>query len=296
MSTMTAIPSGVQLKQILYLTDFSRPSEAALPFVIRIARSHGSVVHALHVLLAPLEQYPEPMKADQKIAEEEMKRVAAKLAGVAHDTRIAPAVRLWDVIEESIRDHNVDLIVAGTHGRTGPERLFLGSAAEEIFRRSPVPVMTVGPNVKPGAVRAGLLERILFATDFAPYSTAALPYAIALAKENRARLLLMHVLPKRRESSNGHDGKRELSVAESFHELHEMLPGDLQLPNPPDFAVEFGRPADAIVAAADQRGAGAIVLGIRNAAEHLSAATHLEGGTAHKVVVHASCPVVTIRS
>lgn len=295
MSTMTALPRSVQLRQILYLTDFSRPSEAALSFVIKIARSHASTVHALHVLLPPLNGYPESMKADQKIAEAEMKRVGAKLVGVAHETKIAPAADLWQVIQNAISENNVDLIVVGTHGRTGPERLFLGSAAEEIFRRSPVPVMTVGPHVKTGASRAGCLERILFATDFAPHSAAALPYAIALAKENRARLLLLHVLPKRRESGDGHGGKRELSVAESFHELHDMLPGDLSLPHPPDFAVEFGRPADAILAAADQRSAGVIVLGIRNAEEHLTAATHLEGGTAHKLVVHAPCPVVTVR-
>jgi nucleotide-binding universal stress UspA family protein len=295
MVTMTASPSSVQLKQILYLTDFSKPSEAALPFVTGIARSHGSTVHALHVLLAPIEEYPESMKADRRIAEAEMKRVEAKLAGVLHDTRIEPAMNLWPAIEQAISRDNVDLIVVGTHGRTGPERFFLGSAAVEIFRRSPVPVMTVGPDVKPGTVREGALDRILFATDFAPHSAAALPYAIALAKENHARLLLLHALPKRREAGNGGSGKHERSAAEAFHELHGMVPSDLALPHPPDFAVEFGRPADAILAAAGQRGACVIVLGLRNVGDHLAAATHFEGSTAHKVVIHAPCPVVTVR-
>jgi nucleotide-binding universal stress UspA family protein len=294
---MTAAPSSVQLKQILFLTDFSRPSEAALPFALNIARSHGSTVHALHVLVGPLEEYPESRVADRQIAEGEMKRVAAKLAGVMHEMNIATAAGLWPPIEKAIQQCNIDLVVVGTHGRTGPERLFLGSAAEEIFRRSPVPVMTVGPDVKPGKAREGALDRILFATDFAPDSGTALPYAIALAKENRSRLLLLHVLPKRREMADGdgHGSKPHLSVAEAFHELHEMVPSDLALPQPPDFAVEFGKPADAILAAAGQRNACVIVLGIRNAEKHLAAATHLEGGTAHKVVVHAPCPVLTVR-
>ncbi|MDE3109038.1 MAG: universal stress protein [Acidobacteriota bacterium] len=294
MATMMAIPRSVQLKHILYLTDFSRAAESALPFAIGIARAHGSTLHALHVLLAPIQNYPEPVKAGRKFAEGEMKRVEAKLSGVIHETKIAPAINLWQVIDEAIRGHTIDLIVVGTRGRTGPERLCLGSAAEEIFRRSPVPVMTVGPDVK-RAEREGQLDRILFATDFTPHSVAALPYAIALSAENRTRLLLVHVLPKRRESGNGRGERREMSVAESFHELHEMVPSDLPLSQSADFAVEFGRPADAIVAAAGRRKASLIVLGIRNAEGHLEAATHLEGGIAHKIVIHAPCPVVTVR-
>jgi nucleotide-binding universal stress UspA family protein len=295
MDIMTAIPQGVQLKQILYLTDFSRPSEAALPFALGIARSHGSTLHALHIVTA-LESYPESMKADRELAETEMKRVEATLGSVAHDTTIAHEVELWPAIERAIQQNGIDLIVVGTHGRTGAERLLLGSAAEEIFRRSPVPVMTVGPGTKPGTERDGILDRILFATDFTPRSASALPYAIALAKENNARLLLVHALPKRRESGDGNGKKGEISAAEAFHQLHEMLPSDLALPHPPDFAVEFGRPPDAILAAAGQRGACVIVLGVRDASGHLGAATHLDRATAHKVVARAPCPVLTVRA
>lgn len=295
MDSVTAVPNGVKLKQILYLTDFSEASEAALPFALGIARSHGSTLHALHVLTTPLESYPESLRADRELAEAEMKRLEPKLASVAHDTTIAHALDLWPAFEKSIAEHGIDLVVVGTHGRTGAERLLLGSSAEQIFRRSPVPVMTVGPNVKPGAVKEGVLDRILFPTDFSPASVPALPFAIALAKENDARLLLLHALPKRRETGDGNGTKRELTVAEAFHHLHEILPTNLALPHPPDFAVEFGRPADAILAAAGQRGACVIVMGVRGASGHLTAATHLDRATAHKVVAHAPCPVLTVR-
>jgi len=296
MNTMTAVPQSVQLKQILYLTDFSRPSEAALPFAVGIARSHGSTVHAVHVLTTPIESYPESLKADREIAEAEMTRVAAQLRGVPHDTRVLLELDFWSGFERAIKEQGIDLVVVGTHGRTGAERLLLGSAAEQIFRRAPVPVMTVGPDVKPEPA-GGELDRVLFATDFSPNSAAALPFAIALAKENHGRLLLLHALRKRREAveSNG-GGKHELSVAEAFHQLHEMLPSDLTLPQPPDFAVEFGRPADAILSAAGKRGACMIVLGVRGAEGHRVAATHFEGATAHKVVAHARCPVLTVRA
>jgi len=296
MKSMTAIPNSVQLKQILYLTDFSRPSEAALPFAFEIARSHGSTVHVVHVLTSALQSYPESLKADREIAEAEMKRVEARLNGVVHDTRVIQSVDLWSGFEQAITQQGIDLVVVETHGRTGAERLLLGSAAEQIFRLSPVPVMTVGPDVPPERAAVGALDRILFATDFSPTSAAALPFAVELAKMNRSRLLLLHALPKRREIGNGNGNKGQLSVAEAFHQLHEMLPGGLTLPEAPDFVVEFGRPADAILAAAEARGPSVIILGIRGAEAHLGAATHLERPTAHKVVVHSPCPVLTVRA
>jgi len=293
---MATVPSSVQLKQILYLTDFSRASEAALTFALGIARVHGATIHALHVVTTPLETYPDSLKADREIAEAEMRQVDARLRGVAHDASVTHALDLFSGFERAIAEHGIDLVVIGTHGRTGAERLLLGSAAEEIFRRSPVPTMTVGPNAKREPADNGILDRILFATDLSPCSAAALPFAIALAKENHSRLLLLHALPKRRETGNGNGSKRELSVAEAFHQLHEMMPGSLTLPQSPDFAVEFGRPGDAILAAAEQRGACVIILGIRGAEGHLGVAAHLDRATAHKVVAHAPCPVLTVRA
>jgi nucleotide-binding universal stress UspA family protein len=63
----------------------------------------------------------------------------------------------------------------------------------------------------------------------------------------------------------------------------------------PEVTVEFGDPADRIVEAAKQRGADVIVIGVRSAAGHLGAATHLQRAIAHKIVAHAPCPVLTVR-
>ena len=69
----------------------------------------------------------------------------------------------------------VDLLVLGTHGRTGAQKYRLGSIAEEIFRRSPVPVLTIGPEVYGGHINAARFCRVLFATDFEAESDAAVP-------------------------------------------------------------------------------------------------------------------------
>ena len=83
---MTMIREGIEkriqkgaritLKNILYLTDFSEYSEAALPFALALARNYGACVHALHVLTPVIPQgCPEAVEADEKLAADEMKMV-----------------------------------------------------------------------------------------------------------------------------------------------------------------------------------------------------------------------------
>ncbi|MFZ3215626.1 MAG: universal stress protein [Candidatus Acidiferrales bacterium] len=295
----------IKLQNILFLTDFSEPSEAALPFAISIARKHGAKVHALHVAIPDDYIYAKTAAAGMlKEAEEErvrgeMQRVESQLAGVAYETSLEWGAGVWPTVERSIREDAIDLVVLGTHGRTGAQKFMLGSIAEEIFRRSPVPVLTIGPGVRGGAHNGASFHRVLFATDFSPEAEAAAPYAFALAQQNQARLLLLLVLrrPERRsEEENENDCRLvELSVAEALHRMYEMVPQDAMFTTPPEAAVDFGEPAERILATAKQRGADLIVLGVRGAAGRMGAATHLERATAHKVVAHATCPVLTVR-
>jgi nucleotide-binding universal stress UspA family protein len=198
-------------------------------------------------------------------------------------------------VQQAIAEHAVDLVVLGTHGRTGAEKFLLGSVAEEIFRLSPVPVLTIGPGVQNGAHSGGRFHRVLFATDFSADSVAAAPYAVSLAHEDHAHLVVLHVMRHPEARNRKEESRFELSVAEAIHQLYETLPKDLELFYPPEAAVEYGEAADRIITAAQQRRADLIVLGVRDAAGHIGAATHLGHTTAHKVVAHAQCPVLTVR-
>ena len=201
---------------------------------------------------------------------------------------------MWECAAQVIKQHSIDLIVLGTHGRTGAEKLLLGSVAEEIFRRSHVPVLTIGPGVRSGTPNGGRVTRVFFATDFTPASAAAAAYAVSLADEHRARLVLLHVM---RNSEARSDDKRrpELSVAEAIQRLYDCVGKNAEINGPPEVIVEFGDPAERVVAAARQRRADLIVLGVREGEGRIGAATHLGRGTAHKVVAHAPCPVLTVR-
>ncbi|MGA8982302.1 MAG: universal stress protein [Candidatus Acidiferrales bacterium] len=297
----TETKAAVKVKNILYLTDFSEPSEAALPFATTLGRGYGAKVHALHLLLPAAYTYTTPglttlaIEAEEENAQAEMQKVESRLAGLEHRTLVERGIEIWPSVQRAVEDDDVDLIVLGTHGRTGAEKLLLGSVAEEIFRRSPVPVLTIGPGVRSSVHTGGRFRRVLFATDFTPESLAGAPYAVTFAQENQARLLLLLVMRKPGSANEGDKHLFDMTVAEAMHRLYEIVPKDARLDLPPEVAVEYGEPAERIVEFAKQRGADLIVMGVRSAAGRIGAATHLERAIAHKVVAHAPCPVLTVR-
>ena len=316
--------TGISIRNILFLTDFSEPSEVALPFATSIARGYGSRVYALHVFTPGPDVCGAPAKlaiAAIETGEQTAKaRIDSQLTGLEHETIVDWSIDLWDAVQKTIKEKHIDLIVMGTHGRTGADKFLMGSVAEEIFRRSPVPVLTIGPDVRSSVHTGGRFHRVLFPTDFTDASLAAAPYAISLAQENNARLVLLHVMrtPELRNGNgrneyrrdenkaHGNEGRGnerrdnnqrrfELSVAEAIHQLYETVPKDADLHFPPESLVEYGDPADRILALAKDRLSDLIVLGVRDATGHLGPATHLARATAHKVVAHALCPVLTVR-
>jgi nucleotide-binding universal stress UspA family protein len=298
MTTMQA-NKRITLKNILFLTDFSDSSAAAIPFATSIARAYGSVVHALHVLQPSPYTYMTPEVAatlldDQEDqAKAEMQRVEAELMGLPCETSIERGGGVWPVLSHVLKEGEVDLIVLGTHGRTGAQKLVLGSSAEEVFRRAPVPVLTIGPAVKNGAHSGGKFRCVLFATDFNAVSSFAAPYAISLAQENQARLILLHVLPTPKPGKAAKP--RELSVAETLHRLEKLVPPDAELWCRLEPTVEHGEPGREILATANRCGADLIVLGVRGMDTLTSVATRMERAIAYDVVAHAPCPVLTVR-
>jgi nucleotide-binding universal stress UspA family protein len=300
--TMVADSSKIILKNILFLTDFSKASEAALPYAAAIARNYGAKVYALNVFVPALYSYTTPeltaaaIQAEEDSARLAMNRVESSLSGLASEAIVERGLDLWPAVDREIKQHGIDLIVLGTRGRTGAKKLLLGSVAEEIFRRSPIPVLTIGPGVCSTVKTGGQFQRVLFATDFSDVSVCAAPYALTLAQENRARLLLLHVMPKRYSRDDKAERRFELSVAEALHKLYDVVPKDAEFYMPPEAAVEYGEPGERIVAAAEERRADLIVLGLHCGTNHIGAATHLERATAHRVVARAVCPVLTVRS
>jgi nucleotide-binding universal stress UspA family protein len=294
-----SVSKRIALKNILFLTDFSEPSAVALPYAAMIARAYGAKVTALHVVVPSAYTYMTPemsatlLDAQDDAARTEMGRVEAEFAGLPREAIIERDIGVWPVLTKLLQEREVDLIVLGTHGRTGLKKVIFGSTAEEVFRRTTVPVLTVGPAVRRPARSGAQFQCVLFATDFNSVSNVAASYAMSLAQENQSRLLLLHVLPSPKLGKSNRSV--DLSVAEALHRLQDVLPRDAELWCRPEPVVEHGKPDAQILATAERRGADLIVLGVRGMERLAELAARADRAITYEVIAHASCPVLTLR-
>jgi nucleotide-binding universal stress UspA family protein len=293
----TATKTRIALKNILFATDFSPAAESALPYVLGLARQYGATVHGLHVrypatypMVGP-EAMPQIIEAAEEQALLDSQQMHEMLASVPHDVLITEG-DLWPMIESMLQKQPIDIIVIGTHGRTGFGRAVLGSIAEEIFRKAPCAVLTVGPHISKDTERRLEMKQILYATDFSPESLAALPYAFSMAQEHQAKLTILNVVEAAQVGDLVHP---ELYNESTIRQLKKLVPEDVERWCEPQFKVSRGPAAEAILETAIAIGADLIVLGVRGAEKGLGVATHLLRPTAHRVVAQAECPVLTVR-
>lgn len=282
-------PTRLALKKVLFATDFSPVSEAALPFAVAVARRFESSIQAVHVL-SPGELQPMPdaapivMESAFIRAEQEMGNLLCSDAfqGVPHDGRVCRGVEIWTEIEALIESEKIDLVVLGTHGREGLKQIVLGSVAETIFRTAPCPVLVVGPKVvqKP---TLPVFRDLLFATDLSPASLRALPFVHGFAEENQADVIVLHV-----SQEKVRDRREQALASESLGKwMRELIP-----PKPHvEYEVQFGAPAENILKLAADRQCDLIMLGAHHASNF---ASHLPGAVAHRIVSEALCPVLTV--
>jgi nucleotide-binding universal stress UspA family protein len=295
-NAVTLEARAVELKKILFATDFSSYSNAALPYAVALTRQYGAKLYAAHVVSTDAYMFatPETWPALAECQDERQHAACARLEGSLRGTphQVVSAVGdIADVIFRLVHDNDIDLIVLGTHGRSGLPKLFMGSVAEKIFRQASCPVLTVGPNVCPKQNSALDVHRIVFATDFSDESMAAAPYAFSLAQKHNSHLTLLHVL----EHPQGATVDFEPNLDFAIRRMQELILGDSDVWFRSDCAVEFGRSEDEIARFASEHGADLIVLGIRAASGPLTTVTHLAHSKAQYIVAHATCPVLTVR-
>ena len=289
----------VMLNNVLFATDFSPSSLAALPYAEAIARRYGAKLYIAHVIpseayiLVPPDKRDTALRQAQAYGEERLGALMqyAHFPDVPHEVLLDHG-DVWPILSEIVAKHDIDLIVIGTHGRRGIQKVLLGSVAEEIFRLATRPVLTVGPGAG-GAARTDIkLERILYPTDFSKESVRALDYAASLAEEYQASLLMLHVTQKISEEPV----QARIKEIDFFRE-HLPLPALIGGHAAPEFLVRFGSPAECILEVAGERQADLIVLGVRSRRGLVARILpHLPGPTAFAVVAEARCPVLTVRS
>lgn len=294
---VTKAPTHVELRNILYATDFSPVAEIAAGYAAELARRYGSKILAVHV--RPLQSYgmapPESWAALNEATQLEAREQVAHLDGLFRDVdhqSIVSEGGVRDVLSNFIEERGIDLVVLGTHGREGLGKLFVGSVTESMLRRAPCPALTIGPHVVVEPQRATAMKRILFATDFSAAAQAAAPYAISLAQENQAHLDLLHVVENRKV---GELVDTPELIPGTVARMRGLLPSDAELWCEPAFLVEAGQPAEQVLKTARERNADAMVIGVRHVKGELVATDRLPWATAHKIIIGAHCPVLTVR-
>ena len=302
--------SVFSVRNVLFATDFSATSEAALPYATAICRRFQSTLHMVHVLSdagllmmtggVDYVSMGTIFEDAQNEAKEKLEHIATHFETIPHRNYVRHGA-VWNNLAAIVEANGIDLIVVGTHGRTGLGKLLLGSVAEDILRHAPCPVLTVGPKVSGRAKLPSFQNRdrdlapveldirqILVATNFANVAARLVRDAAWLADEFHARLILMHVMEDYTRL-----GSKPGPIEENLQKLHELLPKHPDLQYIPETLLEFGRAPERILKAAEERHADMLLLGARAYSE--VGTTHLPS-TAHHVIAHAHCPVLTIRA
>lgn len=298
------------LRRVLFATDFSECAARAEEYAGFLATACAADLDIVHVLefhpgLDP--DYPvNSLYLDQ--LRKESGRQLEELVGRArrqglrtqsHQVAGIPSER----INERARESGADLVVLGTHGRTGLEHILLGSTAERVVKGAPCPVLTVrlarrkerpgeaGPAAAPPRV-----QRILLPVDFSDCSQEAFEYGVQVAKQFGARVTILHVLEPVSyglDFTLSHASEEHTRRARLESRLAELTALFTAQGLQASHALRGGMPADSILESAPPDACDLIVMGThgRRGFSHL-----VSGSVAEAVLRRAGCPVLTVKS
>jgi nucleotide-binding universal stress UspA family protein len=194
----------IQLRRILFPTDFSASADRAFDLALLLAQEFGADLHMFHAVVLheedphnPAHHFPDPGSIHrrlERLADSAMSRLAA--GRPATEARIqqvkSRGIAAAPTILEYANEWDADLIVMGTEGRRGPSHLLLGSVAEEVGSHAQCAVLTVRGGEPPEPL--GAVERILVPIDFSEHSRRSLLVAKELAARYGAELQVLHVV------------------------------------------------------------------------------------------------------
>ncbi|MEZ5294616.1 MAG: universal stress protein [Vicinamibacterales bacterium] len=292
--------------RVLYPTDLSEASLAAAPYASAIARWYEGRLTVLHVVPtlepqifvggggAPATVVP-PVPIDDVRRAMHAAVPADLVAGldVGFEVRDgAPAA----AIAAFARQDGATLIVMGTHGRSGFDRLIGGSITEKVLRRAPCPVLTIPPHAAARPAGASF-SRVLCAVDFSPASERAMALGLDLARQSQGTAAVAHViewLPDEEIRAHAHYNVAEYRAHvqdEAQQRLHALLGDESRAWCEIDEVVRVGRAHRELLRLAAERDCDLIAVGAQG---HGALGQAIFGSTTPQVVRGASCPVLVV--
>ncbi len=300
------------LDNVLLPTDFSACADHALSHAVEMADRFGARLHLLHVVneLDPdwygiTDAQQRAVKLREQIrteAQERLQELAPEKDLYDFETTVSLQLSfdVADSIHEYVQEREVDLVVMGTHGRKGLDRLMLGNVANKIVRHAPCPVMTVREEVPWTEEDEDVsYQDVLAPIDFSDYSKDALSTAKTFASTYQARLHLLFVAEKRTVPTFSDTGLPGLGVVEMDPEIVENAERALKQLNEnvegPEvksaYHVREGDVSKDVVDFAETHGVDLIVMATRGLT---GMSRFLLGSNTERIVRVAPCPVLTI--
>lgn len=293
----------IAIERILCPVDFSKFSVWAFDYASSLAHHFRAKLFAQNVV--ELEQYPSVDFAVSADAYDEfcstmLSQGEARLRAFIQCHRryevdaeyVASTGRAADCILSFAKHHSIDLIVMGTHGYRGFERLMLGSVTERVLRMAPCSVLVV-PQLSPDLDRppASSLEigprQILVCLDFSEFSERALDHAIFVAEEYHAELQALHVV----EDVSGPGFVDDIANAQK--RMDELLSARTKSSSKIATIVKTGRAYREISQLARDIHAGLVIMGVhgRNSLDDA-----VFGSTIYRVILSGVCPVLAVHN
>ena len=288
--------SALALPNVLFATDFSAACNNAWWHALAVAKHYQSKLFVVHVISplvyrsVPPELLAEAQKRTRLEATAQMARLQRRQGGTP-GLESEAVLREGDVADSFlslVSEYNIDLLVVATRGHRHLKRLLLGSVAEKLFRQASCPVLVVPLQARRSSDRVLGIRRIVCPTDFSPASSAALAFAILLARDYEAQLILVHIV----------EGA-EINSVEDMHQvrkstegrLRQLLPARHDLAFEPLLEVAFGAPTEGISRIAAEYQSDLVVIGVHSASPRQA---HEYERTAYRVIRWSQCPVATI--
>ncbi len=306
----------ISLDRVVCPLDFSAVGQRAFDHAVALARRCDASITAVHV--APPKEGTVPRRAGSPVvldpggtSEGMPPSQAADAMDWLADTARRTGVEVDPVVVEGNAVRSIlryassppaDLLVIGTHGSGGFERLVMGSVAERIVRKAACPVLTVSPEVSEllPPPDPGFFDRIVCAVDFSDASLRALQYAQALAEGPESEVAVVHVLDSpassilfpRRAQATASDPEALLAAQ---NRLESLLPSSNERRGPrPKLELRVGRPHEQILHFARERDAQVVVMGVHGRGRGLVERFFLGSVTSH-IMRGAACPVLSVR-
>jgi nucleotide-binding universal stress UspA family protein len=229
---------------------------------------------------------------------DELRRALEGAQIATHDVTLAAEAgnAVATIVDQAVT-MPADLLVMGTHGRSGFDRFVLGSVTEKVLRKAPCPILTVPPHAPAKAPVDVTFERILCPMDFSPSALQAFGFALDLVRQAGGAVTLLHAIEWLADEGHAH---AHFNVKDYRQHLDEDAHARLQalIAEQPrakctiEELVVAGRAYREILATAAAQEADLIVMGAQGRG---GVGLALFGSSTQQVVRAATCPVLTVR-